>query len=605
MNNIKITLVIFLAFLQSCTSLQVSNREPSSAVFAPKYLIERNLLGDPVVTKQSGSPNYVDPVLADDVTDPDVLLKLRQQLLELSSIQLDTVKEAKLVIPDYEVAGKLLRALVRTNTVLYFDKLENIKIEIKRTFSELMALKKEADQYPDPNNLFQKAYVRDVKSKIPDLYSRINIIYSEAIQNLSSLGGNANIPINELKFSNSGLADNAFKIKTVFDLSHGLIGICETSLCVTKLAAELEQWQKFVSNFNKEVSFTDFNGKKALWNSEPVNTTPFATLGMLDAANDIIKFGLEKNKNYSIVSALAKYTANAIRTPVGIGVALLATPVFVFEKLGKAAETFLALRLMKVDLSLKKQEAYSDKDIIKGLRFNFEKYANEMNKSAIYIHEGEEKNDIIAPVYTKALEKAIQSNSYILNYYTDSELINLDNNKIYLLTRSVKFLSRERLLVLSENTNLNEVQKTIVKNAIALDDEIRKYDDNIIKKYGITNLKKYGLDALMKYRLDDLEKYGLEYLKKGIPGCPNVNTYTNEGGPIYNINITRDSLCRLVSIDTTGIKNWNAEDRYIIKIGVDLTEISSNNFKWISKDKRNFDITINENDKTWTLFHNK
>jgi hypothetical protein len=435
-------LSVVLATAVGCSNFQFYGKRDPSSLKAPKYIVHTNGDGDPVkVEKKPGDPDYVDPALLDEQVSQEILRKMQEKLMEISSITLEDIEPAQLALPDYDVASKTMRSLMKDSVVGYFDSLELIKKEVVRTLSELLALKRLADQERDPKGLVHQEYTIDVKKKIPGLNKRINDIYVKALDDLYSLRGNAIVPVSKLK---RGVAKDPFKGKKAINLGTGLYGICSTSLCIKKLQSDLEDWHVFVRNFNNDVKFAEFGKANATWTKDGVNTAPLVTIALIDAAQDVLKLGLKNNKDYSIAGVIAKGGADALKTPAGVGLLILSAPVYLFEKTGRVIADMLSFNVMQVELALQDLDDYKQTDVFKGFRQNVKDYAVALN-SAVYIAPGEDKSAIISASFRNALSKAQVMAPRVMDYFSAKELVNLETARTIRFQESLKYLSPERL----------------------------------------------------------------------------------------------------------------------------------------------------------------
>ena len=430
MKNTFIILLASFFALNSCTTFKANQREPNSVVkmFSPKYSVKKNQL-----FYEPGSPNYVNPSLIDDPVSPAEIERIRKELFELSKIEFSKIKPALMAVPDFDVAVKVFRLKVKKSMMNYFYTLDDIKKDIRYTFSELMALKQAADEDGANGSLLDKQYELDVKLKIPELHKKINIAYESAYRKLMTLDFSVKLAVKHKRDTGKSFVGiDIFKNQQIFSYDEGLTRICETKICLSKLASELENWQNFVRSLNQEIKISDYN-EKEIWTSKPIDTSPHVTLALIDAADELINSGLKTNKDYSIVGALAKHAANTITTPVGLSLALLSAPVYLLEKISTAAEAFFKLRVMRLELAINEIPLYDKKASIKGLRYGLARYAQKLSTSAIYIHEGENKNEIIG----KAFKEALYRGKSVLN--TGEPIFSLPEMSIFVNKEWIDF----------------------------------------------------------------------------------------------------------------------------------------------------------------------
>lgn len=518
MKNLFLSTCLLSVLLSSCQSHQSIKRNPAANLLkAPQYSIVDN--GEEKKVKETkGDEEYIAPELQDDLVDEEVLKRMQEKLAELANLQMDDIEPAELAVPDYDVAQKALRAKISDETINYFNTLEEIKKDVNRTLSEVLALKRAADATGVPNNLLHKRYTEDIKKKIPALNERINKKYADAIKGLYHLGGSALLPVSKMRSSQAyrkGLAKSALKEKSWMNLSEGLLGICNTSICVAKMEIELEKWHSFVRSFNNQVNFVDFDGTKNTWTQTPVNPSPLATLALLDAANDMMKLGLRKNKDYSIAGVVAQHTGDVLVKPVGIGLALLSVPVYAFEKTSKTIAKILGFKVMKIKLALNSLDQYKEETVINGIRTNLERYANSMPNSAYYIHTGEDQSEILAPVFKNALSKAKDLVNHIGNYFTIGELLNLNDSNLMSLSEMIEYMSAERLKELYNDDDLTVEAKDKLEIAVierdpstlgemSIDEQIDIITRSEKKKLLLDSLKKEDYEAIIT-RAPDLK----------------------------------------------------------------------------------------------------
>lgn len=526
----KKSLSLFLAFCfvaTSCQTMKSEKKRKPSSLQAANYVLDAGM-----VKLQPGDPEYIDPALEDDEVDAETLLRMQRELEKLASIQMADLEPASLAMPDYDVASKALRGLIKQNVSQYFLSLESIKKKVTRTLSELLALKRAADSTGLPGSLFHQQYERDVKNKIPSLNREINADYAKAIKDLYNLGGQAVIMATKNR--------DAFKGRASLDLKSGLYGVCETALCIAKLEADLEQWHSYVINFNNRVDFTDFNGSKTSWSSKKINPAPIVTMGLIDAANDLMKMGLDKNKDYSIPGIVAKNAVDILKQPVGVGLLIISAPVYAFENTGKAVDKFFSLRAMKVQLTLNSLDTYPEKRVLQGFRSVVENAISKMSQSAIYVHQGEDRSDILTPVFDRAMLKATSLGLDVADSFSVREIVHLDQMGIIAFSSLLEYLSPKRLEELASSRDLTQEQKSLAnlryrEKFPAMISNLS--NEEIIHVLSFTSTPQIFLPYLSKERKAELFKLApdLTFLGSNTPAPAPTTPIVANGEMVFNV----------------------------------------------------------------------
>lgn len=334
----------------------------------------------------------IDQRLQDEKLTQDELELALIKIKELRSLTMQNLEPADLKLTDYELAKRALKHLMSNNIKDYLQSLEGIKKDVSRTLSELLALQK----YLSTNNedILKNEYSADIKLKIPKLNTLINKKYQDALKKLLYLGGESIIPlkvkengkrttpiIREGSHYDMGEIDDA-RI-SAFDF--GIYKLCKTRICFKKLASDIYDWHLFVRKLNQQINFIDFQGK-TIWTESNVNTTPFISMAILDAAKDILQLGLKENKDYTLAGVVAKAGEDLLRLPMGAAALMLVMPTTMIEKSVKVIESVLKLKVMKVVLALKNLDLYSEKVVKEGFINEITEYTKKLD-SAFYTTE--------------------------------------------------------------------------------------------------------------------------------------------------------------------------------------------------------------------------
>lgn len=460
--------------------------------------------------QHSFAQTIIDPTLAEEVMSEDQIETLRDQLDELGNISMQDIPPAEISMVDYEVTRIALQYAMKTEMKNYLESLGLIKSAVTRTLSELIALKRMVDQNGGENGVFKGEYTKDVILKIPKLNNTINDIYKHSIIKLFSLSNMAIIPV-KIK-QKSAVATDVLKNKTEMSFRNGVYSLCQTRLCLKRIAIDLMGWHAFVRDLNRNINFADFSNEMK-WTKKSVNTTPLVTIAIIDAAKDLLKLELKSNKDYSISGLVAKTAENTIRLGAGVPILILAAPTYMIEKSSKVIAELLNFNVMKVNLALTPEDMYSFKVVEKGFNVEVMKFSEKLD-SAMYIHEGlrldviEEKRGTLMQQAVKMFGKSIYDLGFISANDLDKYGLNnlnkygLDNLNEY----GVDNLDSYGLSNL-EKYGLENIQKFGLV-------DLNRFGSDKLNEYGVDTIKLYGLENLKSYGLENIQKYGLEFLKK-------------------------------------------------------------------------------------------
>ena len=341
--------------------------------------------------------------LSEEELEIDVLKEMMERLNELSSISMDDLSPANISLVDYEIARKTLQHGMKISVKKYFNTLEQIRKEVVKTLQELVAIKKFSDQNSN-NQLLLEEYKADVKLKIPALNSKINSMYQAALTSLLNLDNNAIIGITNL---NAGFSKTPAKnISSKVSFKERIYGICESRICLKRIAGDILDWHQFVRHMNQEVNFVSFNGKN-VWTKAPINTSPLINLALVQAAKDVLEVGLKENKDYSLPAIVAKAGQDIIRVPTGAALMVLSIPGFMIEKSAKVIADVLNFRLMKATLRLDPLKLYDLSTVSKGFTVQIAKEAEKLG-SAAFINPETNQDEFIIQEKIKHSKKAIK-----------------------------------------------------------------------------------------------------------------------------------------------------------------------------------------------------
>lgn len=397
-----------------------------------------------------------------DPNEDQIIRRMQEQLNRLMQMNLEDIEPAELSIPDYDVVKKLLKRKMSDSILQYFENLELINKEITKTFSELIALKKFADQNEmDPDGPLHGEYIRDLKLKIPALNTKINGIYSKAIKDLSTMSGTQEIAVTK--------KNNQFKQR--LDSRSGLMGLCSTRLCVNAIAAEVSNWHLFTSNFNRKVDFVNFNGGM-ITTRDNVRTSAFVTHSILDASRRMLDLRLKTNKEYTVPGIVAHHMSSAVKVPAAIATAIIAAPVYLIEKPAQLLKGMTSTKL-KLELALKDIETYKDSQIRNSLKAMVAEIAKGKD-SAIYYAE-DKKAETIRQVVLNLQETILRTYKVnALDEFTNEELLSMVEKKILTFDILLQKLSSERLVKLTTELSPEQTEQILIQRAVENPEKIKE-----------------------------------------------------------------------------------------------------------------------------------
>ena len=457
-----------------------------------------------------------------DPNEQEIIRQMQAELRRLMQISLDTVEPASLSTPDYDVVKKVLQLKMSESIVQYFEQLEIINKEITKTFSELIALKNYADTHEmDDNGPLHGEYLKDLKLKIPALHKKVNVAYSKAIKDLTTLSGTQHIAVRKRK--------NQFKDE-VYN-TNGLFGLCETRLCVKSLSAEVMNWNIFAANFNNSVDFINFNEGK-ITTSENVRTSPFITRSLLDASSRMLNLGLETNRDYTVPGMMARYMSGAVKVPAAVATALIAAPVYMVEKPARLLKGMMT-KTMKLELALKKQDTYTADQIKKSLYAQVDEISKYKN-SAIYYSETD-KTEIIRNVILRTHDNAFKNfKVQALGEFSNAELLDYISKEILTFDILMAKLTPERLLKLEAELSPEQREAVLIQLAVRNPADIKKLSiEQMIKLLERENIQigsymahiEKEISILIKRSAIIAKKYK-EYNDRPVP-APSSEFYTS------------------------------------------------------------------------------
>lgn len=427
--------------------------------------------------------------------EEEIIKRMQAKIKELMSLSMEDVEPANLATPDYDLVRKVLQAKISDSLVIYFEQLELINQEVKKVFSELIALKNyAAKKESDPKGPLHQEYLKDLRLKIPSLNKKINDLYAKAVKSLVLLDGSQPIPLTKKR--------DQFKQKRDFDYGKTLLQLCESSLCVKSLTADILNWNEFAANFNQKVDFVNFTPVRINTTGGNVRTTPFITNSLLNAASKLLKLGTKANKQYTVPGIVASVALDTVKVPAAIGTALISIPMFLVEKPIRLLGT-QSFKTIKLDLALDSLEAYP----LNQLKNSLYAWSDKISKrrtSAIYYSSSEEAEKLRSVILNVQKDAAYYHKTNALDQFTNQELLDLEARGILSFEILGQTLSAERFAALSNEVPQDIKEAILVKNARRDAKEIVKL--SFKQKVLLLEEEKVSLKAYLPFLADDLKK---------------------------------------------------------------------------------------------------